>query len=61
MSVRPQTYAERAQHCEQMAFRLRDAEAKTKFVQLARQWRVLAEQDEDSRRRPSRAPLPARD
>jgi hypothetical protein len=61
MSVRLQTYAERAQHCEQMAFRLRDAEAKTKFVQLARQWRMLAEQGADSGRRPGRAPSPARD
>jgi predicted mannosyl-3-phosphoglycerate phosphatase (HAD superfamily) len=45
MSTRPQTYTERAHHCEQMAFRLRNAEAKSKFVQLARQWHARAAQE----------------
>jgi hypothetical protein len=49
MSVRPQTYTERAHHCEQMAFRVRDAEAKSKFVQLARQWHALAAQQGEIR------------
>ena len=43
-----QTYSERAQHCEQMAFRLRDPEAKTRFVKLARQWRLLAERGDEN-------------
>jgi predicted mannosyl-3-phosphoglycerate phosphatase (HAD superfamily) len=49
MSMRPQTYTERAHHCEQMAFRVRNAEAKSKFVQLARQWHARAAQEGESR------------
>ena len=49
MPTRPQTYTERAHHCEQMAFRVRNAEAKNKFVQLARQWHARAAQEGEGR------------
>jgi hypothetical protein len=53
MSMRPQTYTERAHHCEQMAFRVRNAEAKGKFVKLARQWHARAVQEGESRPQPA--------
>jgi hypothetical protein len=46
MSKAP-SYAERAEQCEQMALRLKDPEARRRFVELAQKWRALAKQAED--------------
>jgi hypothetical protein len=37
-----QSYTARAEHCEQMALRVKDPEARHKFVELAKKWRSLA-------------------
>jgi hypothetical protein len=44
---KPPSYAERAEQCEQMAVRLKDPEARRRFVELAQKWRALAKQAED--------------
>jgi hypothetical protein len=41
-----QTYTERAEHCETMAARLRDPEARQCFLELAKTWRLQAQQAE---------------
>jgi hypothetical protein len=45
MSSQTQTYADRAEQCEQMAVRMRSPEARIRFVDLARHWRALAKAD----------------
>jgi hypothetical protein len=45
-----QIYAARAEHCEQMALRMKDPEARHRFVELARKWRALAREAEDKNR-----------
>jgi len=42
-----QSYATRAEHCEEMALRMRDPQARHRFVELARKWRALARDAED--------------
>jgi hypothetical protein len=47
MSSQSLSYVERAEHCEQMALRVKDPEARLRFVELARQWRALAKQADE--------------
>ena len=47
MPDNPQSYIERAEHCEQMALRIRDVEARMRFVEMARKWRALAKEIEN--------------
>jgi len=47
MSTHSLNYVQRAEHCEQMALRVKDSEARLRFVELARQWRALAKQAEE--------------
>ena len=49
-----QSYTTRAEHCEEMALWVRDAEARHKFVELARKWRALAREAEDKDKRHDR-------
>jgi hypothetical protein len=42
-----QSYTARAEHCEEMTLRLKDPEARHRFVELARKWRALAKEAED--------------
>jgi phage terminase large subunit-like protein len=42
-----QSYADRAEHCELMAVRVKDPEARNRFVELARRWRALAKENND--------------
>jgi hypothetical protein len=42
-----QSYTTRAEHCEEMALRVRDPEARHRFVELARKWRALAKEAEE--------------
>jgi hypothetical protein len=39
--LKPQTYAERAEHCENMALRVKDPDARQRFVEMARRWRAM--------------------
>jgi len=47
MSTQSWSYEERAEHCEQMALRVNDPEARLRFNELARQWRALARQADE--------------
>ena len=42
-----QSYTTRAEHCEEMALRVKDPEARHIFVELARKWRALAREAEE--------------
>jgi hypothetical protein len=43
---KPENYRARAAQCEHMAERNRDAALKAQYLEMARQWRELAEQAE---------------
>jgi hypothetical protein len=43
--LKPQTYAERAEHCEKMALRVQDPDARQRFVEMARRWRAMEKQE----------------
>jgi hypothetical protein len=51
MSRQTLTYAERAEQCEQMAQRVRDLEAASRFLKLARYWRTMAKQADEATRK----------
>jgi hypothetical protein len=43
--LKPQTYAERAEHCEKMALRVQDPDARQRFVEMARRWRAMEKEE----------------
>jgi hypothetical protein len=47
MSYSPQQCLDRARECDWMASQAKDRDAKTAFVELARQWHELARQKEE--------------
>jgi hypothetical protein len=51
MSRQILTYADRAEQCEQMALRVRDLEAASRFLKLARYWRTMARQADEAARK----------
>jgi hypothetical protein len=46
MSVRAERYRKKAAHCQQAAGQVSDPATKTLFLDLAQQWRELAQQVE---------------
>ena len=51
-----QRYTTRAEQCEEMALRMRDPEARHRFVELARKWLALASEAEDKGKERNRGP-----
>ena len=47
MSRRSLSYVERAVQCEHMALRVKDPDARFRFIEMAQKWRALARQADE--------------